>query len=479
VTSIRSPAIALPVTDSLTLAFRYYLAHGSNSSPADYLRVKVLGADTTTVFEELGAAENDDGFWSLKTVSLDAWAGQTIYLLIEAADEGSDSLVEAALDDVVIVANTNQPPIALPQSVTTDEDTPVDIVLVGYDPDCDPLAYAIDSGPGHGTLSGTPPNVTYTPEANYAGLDAFTFVVSDGLAFSDPAVVSVTVLPANDAPVAYPQAVTTTEDTAVQIILSGYDPDDDPLSFTVVTSPSHGVLAGIAPTLTYTPTPDYYGPDAFTFVVSDGLITSTPAVVSITVLPANGAPVAYPQAVTTTEDTAVAIVLTGSDPDGDPLTFSVVSTPSHGLLGGLAPNLTYTPTADYYGPDSFAFIVNDGQVNSEPALVSITVLPVNDAPLAYPQAVTTTQEHTIAITLTGWDVEGDELTYHIVVGPAHGTLSGTAPFLTYTPAPIYVGPDSFTFLVSDGELDSGPAVVTITITPLSRMFVYLPVVIKY
>ncbi len=474
ITSIRSPDITLPVTDSLTLAFRYYLAHGSNSSAADFLRVKVVGATTTTVFEELGAAENDNGFWSLKTVSLDAWAGQTIYLLIEAADEGSDSLVEAAIDDLLIVAAANRPPVAVAQSVTTYEDTPVDIVLSGYDLDCDPLTFSVVTGPEHGTLGGTAPHLTYTPTLNYSGSDAFTFVVNDGLVNSEAATVTITVSPVNGAPLAYSQTVTTTEDTPLAILLSGSDPDDDPLTFSAVSGPDHGTLGGAAPHLTYTPTLNYSGPDAFTFVVNDGLVNSEAATVTITVLPVNDAPLAHPQAATTTEDIPLAILLSGSDPDDDPLTFSVVSGPDHGTLGGAAPHLTYTPTLNYSGPDAFTFVVNDGLVNSEAATVTITVLPVNDAPLAYPQAITTAQGRTAAITLSGWDVEGAELTYRLVTGPGHGTLGGTAPTLIYTPAPGYYGADSFTFLVNDGELDSEPAPVSITI----RAVVYLPVVIK-
>lgn len=78
-----------------------------------------------------------------------------------------------------------------------------------------------------------------------------------------------------------------------------------------------------------------------------------------------------------------------SDPDGDLLTYSIISSPAHGTLGGTASNLVYTSTADCYGPDVF-FAVSDGLVISKPATMTITVLPMNDTPLAYPQAVTTT-----------------------------------------------------------------------------------------
>jgi aminopeptidase S len=103
VTSIRSPAFTLPAEGELTLSFYYTFAHSVNSSAEDYLRVSVVGASTAAVFEELGAAENDNAAWALATVSLDAFAGQTVYLLVEAADGGPESLVEAAIDDMRVV----------------------------------------------------------------------------------------------------------------------------------------------------------------------------------------------------------------------------------------------------------------------------------------------------------------------------------------------------------------------------------------
>jgi bacterial leucyl aminopeptidase len=101
-TSIQSPAITLP-TGSLSLGFSYYLAHASTSSSADFLRVYVVSGTTSTkVFEELGAADNDDAAWATANVSLSAFAGQTIRLRIEASDASSPSLLEAAVDDVSI-----------------------------------------------------------------------------------------------------------------------------------------------------------------------------------------------------------------------------------------------------------------------------------------------------------------------------------------------------------------------------------------
>jgi extracellular elastinolytic metalloproteinase len=102
VTSIRSPAITLPATGNLTLSFSFYLAHGSNATSADFLRVSVVGSTTSVVFQRLGAATDVDGAWASASASLNSFAGQTIRLLIQAADASTASLVEAGIDDVRI-----------------------------------------------------------------------------------------------------------------------------------------------------------------------------------------------------------------------------------------------------------------------------------------------------------------------------------------------------------------------------------------
>src|SRR5207249_3579048 len=136
----------------------------------------------------------------------------------------------------------------------------------------------------------------------------------------------------------------------------GSDVDGDALTFNVVSGPAHGSFNGSA----YTPTANYNGSDSFTFKASDGITNSTPATVSITVTAVNDAPVANSQSVSTSEDTPLSITLTGSDVDGDALTFTVVTGPAHGTFDGT----TYTPAANYNGPDSFTFSADDGTVDS-------------------------------------------------------------------------------------------------------------------
>lgn len=381
----------------------------------------------------------------------------------------SDGIFSSASPGTVSITVTpvNDPPIATAQNITTPEDTPKAITLSATDVDGGPLTYSIVSGPTHGTLSGSGANLTYTPSLNFNGNDSFTFKSNDGFIDSNIATVNIIIAPVQDAPVADNQAVTLLEDQVKAIVLTGSDVDGDVLTFIIVANPTHGTLSGSGANLTYTPFANYNGPDNFTFKTNDGNSDSNVATVSITISPVNDVPIANNQALTTTEDTALPITLTGNDADGNPLTFTIVTPPVHGILSGTAPAITYTPALNYNGPDNFTFTVNDGLVTSNAATISIVVTAINDAPIAANQIITLPEDVAIAINLSATDAEGSALTYSIVSPPAHGTMSGTAPAVTYTPTLNYDGPDNFTFKANDGSVDSNIATVSITVTPVN------------
>ena len=177
----------------------------------------------------------------------------------------------------------------------------------------------------------------------------------------------------------------------------------------------------------------------------------------------NRPPVANAQAVTTDEEASVGITLTGSDPEGSPITFSLITPPAHGVLNGTIPNYTYVPNPNFNGSDSFTFKTNDGLLNSAPATVTITVRPVNDPPAAIDGSANTLEGASVAINLGALadDLETADanLIYVIDTGPGHGSLLGSGPSVTYVPATDYFGPDSFTFHVEDrGDPDNCGAV---------------------
>ncbi|WP_369406336.1 Ig-like domain-containing protein, partial [Archangium violaceum] len=110
------------------------------------------------------------------------------------------------------------------------------------------------------------------------------------------------------------------------------------------------------------------------------------------------------------------MTLLASDAEGSTLTYTVVSGPSHGTLSGTGASRTYTPAANYHGPDSFIFKVNDGKEDSNEATVTITVSAVDDAPVALTGSVTTAEETAVAVVLEATEVDGDTLTYTVVSG---------------------------------------------------------------
>ena len=158
------------------------------------------------------------------------------------------------------------------------------------------------------------------------------------------------------------------------------------------------------------------------------------------------------------------ITLTGSDIDGDALTFQVVAQPTNGTLSGTAPDLTYTPNADFNGADSFTITANDGTVDSLAATIDIDVTPENDAPTANDATVDAVAGVAVAVPLTGQDVDGDALTFAVVTQPANGVLTGPATALEYTANPGFSGVDQFTFVANDGTVGSAPATITLQVT---------------
>ena len=381
----------------------------------------------------------------------------------------SDGIYTADVAGIITINVTavNDVPVANNQTITVVEDTPKSVTLTGSDIDGDALTFIIQTQPQHGTLSGTGADLTYSPALNYNGPDNFTFVVDDGTVNSSAATVTITVTPVNDSPVANDQSISVTEDTPKPITLTATDADGNALIYTIVTPPTQGTLSGSGANRTYTPNLNYNGGDSFTFKVNDGTTDSNIATVTITVTDVNDAPVASSQNVSTDEDTPVIITLTGTDVDGNTISYSIQTQPLHGTLSGSGASRTYTPDLNYNGADNFTFVVNDGTVNSNVATVNITVLSVNDAPVANAQAVSTDEDVSKLITLTGSDPDGNTLTYILVSGPANGTLTGSGANRTYTPTLNFNGADNFTFKVNDGTTDSNIATVSITVNAVN------------
>ncbi len=234
------------------------------------------------------------------------------------------------------------------------------------------LVYTIETNTTNGTLSGTAPNLTYTPNTGYSGSDSFTFKVNNGTVDSNIATISITVNPLeNQIPVAnagVDQSVVEGDD----VTLDASSSTDDGSIVSYVWSEG---ATQLSTDMSFTKNDFAVGTHTITLTVTDNQgATATDEVVVTVNAPANLAPTATDQNVTLEQDSSNnTIILSGSDADGDTLTYAVVTNPTNGTLSGTAPNLTYTPNAGYSGNDNFTFKVNDGTVDSNIATVGITV----------------------------------------------------------------------------------------------------------
>ncbi|MDX1744908.1 MAG: Ig-like domain-containing protein, partial [Halobacteriales archaeon] len=412
-----------------------------------------------------------------------------------------DGELESEPAEVAITVNeapeANVAPEAQPISATTTRDEAVTLTLTGTDANGDPLTFAIDAAPANGSLGeltaidDVTARVVYTPDMGFEGTDGFTFTVFDGELTSEPAEATVTVEPPpNTAPVAVGGSTETESGEAVTVLLNGSDEDGDALDFAIVDAPTNGSLGAIevlgpeSAEVVYTPADGFVGDDSFTFRVSDGEDASAPATIGVTVLPPNAAPVADPTSVALLKDGSVEITLTGSDADGDPLTFEITSAPGHGSLGEVSSTgptsgtVTYTPEVGFVGTDAFIFRASDGRETSSPASVELEVRETNEAPTALPLVAGTTRNNPVTLVLEGSDPDGDLLHFEITGGPSHGSLgplvrlSDQSVEVVYTPASNYDGEDAFTFRVHDGIATSEDATVSLTVdTPGTLIFV--------
>jgi len=231
--------------------------------------------------------------------------------------------------------------------------------------------------------------------------------------------------PSNQPPVAANDSFSSDEDTALSVAVPGVlandtDADGNPLTASVVNGPSHGTLTFNANgSFNYTSVANYNGGDSFTYKANDGTTNSNIATVSITINPVNDAPVAANDSYTTDEDTGLSVAVPGvlgndTDADGNPLTASVVSGPTHGTLTLNADgSFTYTPSANFNGVDSFSYRVSDGVANSNAAVVSITVNAVNDPPVVTnPGNQNNSEGDLVSLQIQASDPEGGALSYN-------------------------------------------------------------------
>ena len=331
-----------------------------------------------------------------------------------------------------------------------------------------------------------------SPSHIYPGSDDYTIVVK--LYHGDPPGKDAGVAPpetitievVNAPPVAANDAYSVDEDDTLNVAAPGVlgndtDVDGDTLTAVLDTGVSDGTLTlNGNGSFSYDPAADFYGSDSFTYHANDGTDDSNTATVTITINPTNDAPVAVDDAYSVDEDNTLNVAAPGvlgndTDVDGDTLTAVLDTGVSDGTLtlNGNG-SFSYDPAADFYGSDSFTYKAYDGSLYSDPATVTVTVNPTNDAPVAADDSATTNENAPVNIDVlfNDSDPDGDPMMVTVVSDPPHGsTVINLDYTVTYTPDLNYDGADSFTYTVSDGT-DTDTGTVSITVNPAPAPLVY-------
>ncbi|HJQ31529.1 MAG TPA: tandem-95 repeat protein [Pyrinomonadaceae bacterium] len=375
----------------------------------------------------------------------------------------------------LLVTDVNDAPVAVDDSATTNEDTPVSVSVLGNDSDVDgdTLSVSAVTQGAHGSVTNNGTSVSYAPAANYNGPDSFGYTVSDGHGGTATANVSITVTAVNDDPTAADDTLTTDEDTPAtkNVIANDSDIDGGPLSVASVTQGAHGSVTFGGSDVTYTPVANYNGGDSFTYTVSDGNGGAATATVNVTVTAVNDNPVANNDTAQTDEDTAVTVdvVANDGDVDGDTLTLQLVGNATNGTVVIDNGKAVFTPASNYNGPASFTYVVSDGNGGTAQGSVSVTVNAVNDNPVAVNDSATTNEDTpvTVSVLANDSDVDGDTLSVTGAGGASQGSVTFNASGVTYTPNANANGSDSFSYTVSDGHGGTANATVNVTINAVN------------
>ncbi|HEY0189253.1 MAG TPA: Ig-like domain-containing protein [Cellulomonas sp.] len=443
------------------------------------------GSLTDVVVSDGGTVTGTQAVWSLGTVA----AGTVVTLTVTGtAPTGTAVPTDGTIvNSVAVTSSTADPdPSAAQDSVTTTIEGPAP----GPAPEADPLlvettagwpvlhavtgsstvpgvdlTYRLSTEPTSGQVLLTERGVfLYLPSAGFSGQDTFTFVVCDNQATplcSEPATVTVLVHPR-----AVSDTATTLRGQAVTIPVSANDtanavPQPDPVALA-----SHGLVSidASAGTATYQPGANYLGTDQFSYqtCAPDDPTNCATAVVTVTVVPDNHAPLAPTLALETTVGAAIDGSPAVSDPDDDLTTITAVYPASHGTDAVSGSDVAYTPEPGFAGSDSFSYTVCD---DGQPMLCSTGQVTVLVDPVAVDDTATTAAGTPVTVDVTANDL-GTVADPVLLDAPAHGTVAATDGALAYTPDDGFAGVDTFTYRVcaADGSSACADALVTITVT---------------
>ncbi|QQM64717.1 tandem-95 repeat protein [Pseudoalteromonas sp. LC2018020214] len=393
--------------------------------------------------------------------------GDTLVITAATADRGSASVVDnkiqytpaantngtaiinytisdgnggtATTNLTITIIPVNDAPIANADSATIDEDAaPILINVLANDSDEEGDSLAISAVSADiGSVSVVGNQIQYTPAANDNGVATVTYTVSDSSGGASTTTLTITITSVNDAPIANADSATMAEDAApilINVLANDSDVDGDSLSISAA-SADIGSVSVVGNQIQYTPAADDNGLATVTYTVSDNNGGASTATLTITITPVNDAPIANADTATMDEDAApllIDVLINDIDTDSDNLSITAASADS-GSVSVVDNKLQYTPAANTNGIVVVSYIVDDGNNATDTGSLSITIAPINDAPVASNQGFNISENATDGDTIgtvSASDIENQNLSYTLLSGAPIFEINNDSGLLT-------------------------------------------------
>jgi len=327
----------------------------------------------------------------------------------------------------------------------------------GSDPNGLSLSYKIITQPESGNIEGGE-KLVYTPSGSFVGRISFDYQLFNGLLYSNTATITIDLIN-NTPPVVSEIELKMNQGEQLEFSLVGTDDDGDDLTYAVAT-PSNGTISVDGSSVIYTPNEGFYGIEEFSYKANDGDVDSSSATISIDV---NAIPVVSEIDLTMNRESTVEFSLVGTDDDGDDLTYAV-ATPSNGTISVDGSSVIYTPNDGYIGTETFSYYANDGIVDSNNAVITITIVD-NYPPEISELNISTNEDESLEFQLSAEDNEGATISYEITQ-PQNGIASIDGDRVTYTPNSDFFGTDTFFYRAYD-DVGYSTAKITVDILPVN------------
>ena len=447
--------------------------------------ISVLANDTDANGDPLTIDGVSDPANGTATIS----GNQIVYTPDDPTFSGTDTFTYSISDGqggsdtatVTVTVGVNAPPNAENDDVTAAANgtATIDVLANDSDPEGDPLTIVGVGSPSNGSAALDGSNVVYTPNTGFQGADSFTYSITDGNGGTSTATVNVTV-DVNEDPVANPDATSIEAATTATIDVLGNDndPDGDPLTIVGVSDPENGMILSFGgndvvymPNVPALPGVDatFVGVDTFTYTVTDSQGGTATAEVEVTV-GGNLPVVPADDTATITEGTTATlnVLANDSDLDGDALVLVGTTQPTSGSVSVFANQVIYTPSdPTFTGVETFIYTVTDAQGSTDTATVTVTV-EANQPPDAVDDDLTVFFNSTSTVDVLANDSDpnpADNLTITGVSGATNGTVTLSGNDVLYTPTdPTFIGTDSFTYTITDGNGAIDSATVSLTVS---------------